>query len=595
MLLKKFAVNAIMKSRVKYYVEIIMRSILKYLKGYKAECFFAPFFKLLEACFDLFVPLVVKSIIDIGIANNDKSYIYSRIAILVALGVVGLTCAICAQYFAARAAVGTSTALRLSLFSHLSGLSYSQTDKIGTSTMVTRMTSDINQVQTGVNMTLRLFLRSPIIVFGAMIMAFTVNKYAASVFCILIPVLAIIVFAIILAGIPIYKKVQSRLDRVTSLTRENLSGVRVIRAFNLEDKQKNDFYAANRTHTNMQKFAGKISGLMNPLTYVAVNIGIVALISISARQVDNGDMTQGDLVAVYNYMTQILVELVKLATTIFTVTKAVASANRIQSVLDMPVGRDVIKDAETHDDNDIAVEFVNVSMVYSGGDPSLSGISFKAKKGETIGIIGGTGSGKSTLVNLIPAFYTASKGEVRVFGKNVLSYRDDELRALIGTVPQKSVLFAGTVRDNLSWGKENATDEELWRALEIACAADFIREKGGLDIKVEQKGRNFSGGQRQRLCIARAIIRRAPILILDDSSSALDFATDAKMRKSISELDYKPTVLIISQRSSSIAHANKILVLDDGMLDGMGTHTELLEHSKVYREIYESQFAAHKA
>lgn len=570
-----------------------MKSILKYLKGYKAECFFAPFFKLLEACFDLFVPLVVKSIIDVGIQSGDKSYIYSRIAILVALGVIGLTCAICAQYFAARAAVGTSTALRACLFSHLGGLSYSQTDRIGTSTMVTRMTSDINQVQTGVNMTLRLFLRSPIIVFGAMIMAFTVNKRAASVFCILIPVLSVIVFSIILAGIPIYKKVQSRLDKVTSLTRENLSGVRVIRAFNLEDNQKNDFAKANRTHTNMQKFAGKISGLMNPLTYVAVNIGIIALISISAGQIDDGNMTQGELVAVYNYMTQILVELVKLATTIFTVTKAVASANRIQSVLDMPIGREVKVDCEASDNSDVAVEFKNVSMIYSGGGaPSLAGISFMAKKGETIGIIGGTGSGKTTLVNLIPAFYTASEGSVKVLGRDVLSYNDDELRALIGIVPQKSVLFAGTVRENLSWGKDNATDEELWSALEIAEAADFVREKGGLDIKVEQKGRNFSGGQRQRLCIARAIVRRAPILILDDSSSALDFATDARMRKSISRLDYKPTVFIISQRSSSIAHADKILVLDDGVLESIGTHTELLTKSEVYREIYESQFVA---
>lgn len=572
-----------------------MRSILKYLKGYKAECFFAPFFKLLEACFDLFVPLVVKSIIDVGIQSGDKRYIYTRIAILVALGIIGLTCAICAQYFAARAAVGTSSALRSSLFSHLSGLSYSQTDDIGTSTMVTRMTSDINQVQTGVNMTLRLFLRSPIIVFGAMIMAFTVNKYAASVFCILIPVLSVIVFAIILAGIPIYKKVQARLDKVTSLTRENLSGIRVIRAFNLENEQQNNFSAANRAHTNMQKLAGKISGLMNPLTYVAVNIGIIALISISAGQIDDGNMTQGDLVAVYNYMTQILVELVKLATTIFTVTKAVASANRIQSVLDMPVGREKIDGAVSDCDNGVAVEFENVSVTYSGGGaPSLSGISFTAKRGETIGIIGGTGSGKTTLVNLIPAFYTASEGSVKVLGRDALSYDDDELRGLIGIVPQKSVLFAGTVRENLTWGKENATDEEIWRALEIACADDFVREKGGLDTIVEQKGRNFSGGQRQRLCIARAVVRRAPILILDDSSSALDFATDAKMRRAISELDYKPTVFIISQRSSSIAHADKILVLDDGMLDSIGTHTELLERSEVYREIYESQFVAHK-
>ena len=569
-----------------------MKSILKYLKNYKAECFFAPFFKLLEACFDLFVPLVVKSIIDVGIAGGDKKYIYSRILILVALGVIGLTCAISAQYFAARAAVGTSCALRHDLFSHLSKLSYSQTDNIGTSTMITRMTGDINQVQTGVNMTLRLFLRSPIIVFGAMIMAFTVSPKSAPIFGILIFVLAVIVFAIILAGIPMYKKVQSKLDRVTSLTRENLSGVRVIRAFNLEETQIDNFTAANREHTSMQKFASKISALMNPLTYVAVNIGIITLIYFMLPEVNEGRMTQGELVAVYNYMTQILVELVKLATTIFTVTKAVASAKRIESVFDMKIesdGKDTCVDTSAPS----SVEFDNVSLTYArGGAPSVSGVSFEAKKGEVVGIIGGTGSGKTSLVNLIPAFYRASEGTVRVFGKNVLDYDEKTLRSAIGIVPQKSVLFRGTVRSNLLWGNGDASDEALYEALKIANAYDFVMEKGGLDATVEQKGKNFSGGQRQRLCIARAIVRRAPILIFDDSSSALDFATDAAIRREIASLDYAPTVFIISQRTSSIAHADKIVVLDDGVVDGIGTHSELLQNSEVYREIYESQFVA---
>ncbi len=567
-----------------------MKSILKYLKNYKAECFFAPFFKLLEACFDLFVPLVVKSIIDVGIAGGDKKYIYSRILILVALGVIGLTCAISAQYFAARAAVGTSCALRHDLFSHLSKLSYSQTDNLGTSTMITRMTGDINQVQTGVNMTLRLFLRSPIIVFGAMIMAFTVSPKSAPIFGILIFVLAVIVFAIILAGIPMYKKVQSKLDRVTSLTRENLSGVRVIRAFNLEETQIDSFTDANREHTSMQKLASKISALMNPLTYVAVNIGIITLIYFMLPEVNEGRMTQGELVAVYNYMTQILVELVKLATTIFTVTKAVASAKRIESVFDMKIESDG-KDTCVDTNAPTSVEFDNVSLTYTcGGAPSVSGVSFEAKRGEVVGIIGGTGSGKTSLVNLIPAFYRASEGTVRVFGKNVLDYDEKTLRSAIGIVPQKSVLFRGTVRSNLLWGNGDASDEALYEALKIANAYDFVMEKGGLDATVEQKGKNFSGGQRQRLCIARAIVRRAPILIFDDSSSALDFATDAAIRREIASLDYAPTVFIISQRTSSIAHADKIVVLDDGVVDGIGTHNELLQHSEVYREIYESQF-----
>ena len=574
-----------------------MRFVLKHLKKYKLECFFAPFFKLLEACFDLFVPLVVKDIIDVGIKNGDKNYIYSRILILVALGIIGLVCALTAQYFAAKAAVGASTSMRRSLFSHLTRLSYTETDSLGTSTMITRMTGDINQVQTGVNMTLRLFLRSPIIVFGAMIMAFFVNPKTAWIFAILIPVLAIIVFTIILAGIPLYRRVQSKLDRVTSLTRENLSGARVIRAFNLEEKQTEEFTVANREHTGAQKLAGKISSLMNPLTYVCVNLGIIALVYFASPEINNGSMLQGDLVASYNYMTQILVELIKLATTVFTVIKAVASAKRISSVFDIPATDNKSGEEDVSVDTDVAVEFRDVSLTYRGGaDESISGIDFSVLRGQTVGIIGGTGCGKTSLMNLIPAYYPASSGEVCVFGKNVNNYSEDKLRSLIATVPQKSVLFKGTIRSNLAWGNENATDEEMWEALRIAQADEFVREKdGGLDAHVSQKGRNFSGGQRQRLCIARAIIRRAPILILDDSASALDFATEAKLRREISSLDYDPTVFIISQRTSSIAHADKIVVLDDGRTVGIGTHDELLLTCETYKEIFESQFYAAKA
>ena len=574
-----------------------MNATFKILKKYRLECFMAPFFKLLEACFDLFVPLVLKDIIDVGIKNGDKNYIYSRILILVALGIIGLVCALTAQYFAAKAAVGASTSMRRSLFSHLTRLSYTETDSLGTSTMITRMTGDINQVQTGVNMTLRLFLRSPIIVFGAMIMAFFVNPKTAWIFAILIPVLAIIVFTIILAGIPLYRRVQSKLDRVTSLTRENLSGARVIRAFNLEEKQTEEFTVANREHTGAQKLAGKISSLMNPLTYVCVNLGIIALVYFASPEINNGSMLQGDLVASYNYMTQILVELIKLATTVFTVIKAVASAKRISSVFDISATDNKSGEEDVSVDTDVAVEFRDVSLTYRGGaDASLSGIVFSVLRGQTVGIIGGTGCGKTSLMNLIPAYYPASSGEVCVFGKNVNNYSKDKLRSLIATVPQKSVLFKGTIRSNLAWGNENATDEEMWEALRIAQVDEFVREKdGGLDAHVSQKGRNFSGGQRQRLCIARAIIRRAPILILDDSASALDFATEAKLRREISSLDYDPTVFIISQRTSSIAHADKIVVLDDGRTVGIGTHDELLLTCETYKEIFESQFYAAKA
>lgn len=569
-----------------------MRSILNCLKRYKLECFMAPFFKLLEACFDLLVPIAVKSIMDVGIKNRDTYYVINGCLVLVLLGIIGLVCAITAQYFAAKAAVGTSTSLRHTLFSHLQKLSYAESDKIGKSSMITRMTSDINQVQTGVNMTLRLFLRSPIIVFGSLIMAYIISPMSLPTFAIVIVALTVIVFSVILAGIPLYKRVQNKLDGITGKTRETLTGVRVIRAFNKEADEISEFNKANNEHTDVQNFTGKITALMNPLTYVTVNVGIIAIIYITSAEINTGNMTQGDLFALYNYMSQILVELVKLANTVFTITKAVACANRIQAVLDTPVGMDKVSSVQPKNDIDTAVEFDSVTLSYGGaGAPSVENIDFKVARGETVGIIGGTGSGKTSLVNLIPRFYDASGGTVRVFGKDVKSYDTDELRAQIGIVPQKAVLFKGTIRSNLQWGKANATDEELWRALEIAQAKDFVASKdGGLDAAVEQFGRNFSGGQRQRLTIARAIISRAPIIILDDSASALDFATEAKLRHSLANLDYSPTVFIISQRTSSISHADKIIVLDNGHAVGIGTHRELIDNCSVYREIYDSQF-----
>ncbi len=569
-----------------------MKSVMKLLKKYRLECVMAPFFKLLEACFDLFVPIVVKSIIDIGIKSADTSYIIHGCILLVALGIVGLFCAVIAQYFSAKAAIGTSTGLRHMLFKHLGGLSYTESDKLGRSSMITRMTSDITQVQTGVNMTLRLFLRSPIIVFGAMIMAFIITPMSLPIFAIVITVLAAVVFTIILAGIPLYKRVQSRLDLVTGSVRENLSGVRVIRAFNKEGREISEFTDKNNKHTDIQNFAGKITALMNPLTYVTVNVGIIAVVYLSSIEINAGNMTQGDLFALYNYMSQILVELVKLANTVFTITKAVACANRVQAVLDTPIGMEIIKGNSNSSENAPAVEFCNVSLTYNGaGAPSLENIDFFAEKGATVGIIGGTGCGKTSLVNLIPRFYDASVGEVKVFGKNVNEYEIDELREKIGIVPQKAVLFKGTIRSNLLWGKTDASDEELWAALDVAQASDFVKEKdGGLDSAVEQFGRNFSGGQRQRLTIARAIVKRAPIIILDDSASALDFATEAKLRQALKSLDYDPTVFIISQRTSSISHADKIVVLDGGEAVDIGTHNSLLESCSVYREIYESQF-----
>ena len=573
--------------------EIKMRSILKYLKNYKLECVMAPLFKLLEACFDLLVPIVVKLIMDEGIRNGDKQYVVTGCIVLVILGFVGLACAICAQFFAARAAVGTATGLRHDVFRHLSSLSYSRADKLGKSSMITRMTSDINQVQNGVNMFLRLFLRSPIIVFGAMIMAFTINTRVALTFVAVIPVLAVIVFTIILAGIPLYKGVQARLDKVTGRTRENLAGVRVIRAFNMEESEKAEFNQANRNHTGKQRRVGMLTSLMNPLTLVVVNLGIIAVVYLSSYEINVGNMTQGDLFAMYNYMTQILVELVKLANTIVLMTKAVACGNRIDAVLEIPTGMERAEDEESESDNDIAVEFKNVSLNYGGeGDNTLENISFSVKTGETVGIIGGTGSGKTSLINMIPRFYDANEGEVRVFGKNVKAYDTESLRDKIAVVPQKAVLFKGTVRSNLLWGDANADESRLNEALAIAQAYDFVSEKeGGLDAEVAQLGKNFSGGQRQRLTIARAIVKGAPILILDDSASALDFATEAKLRHSLkTELDKSTTVFIISQRTSSISHADKIIVLDGGAVAGIGKHEELLDSCSVYKEIYDSQF-----
>ena len=568
-----------------------MKPILRFLKKYKLECVMAPLFKLLEACFDLWVPIVVKSIMDVGIKNNDVSYIVNGCLLLVGLGVVGLLCAIIAQYFAARAAVGTATGMRRALFAHLQGLSYTESDKLGRASMITRMTSDVNQVQSGVNLALRLLLRSPIIVFGAMIMAYVVSPNSLGIFAAVIAALAVIVFTIILTGIPLYKKVQTKLDKVTGKTRETLTGVRVIRAFNKQEDEIEEFSRVNNEHTDMQNFTGKISALMNPLTLVVVNIGVIFTIYFTSIEINvAGILTQGTLFALYNYMSQILVELVKLANTIFNMTKAIACGHRIQAVLDTPVGMEKQSRSDVQTDGDLAVEFNNVSLTYHGaGAPSIECVDLKVKNGSTVGIIGGTGSGKTTLANMIPRFYDASVGEVKVFGKNVKEYELDELREQIGIVPQKAVLFKGTIRSNLLMGKGDATDEELWAALEVAQAADFVKEKdGGLDATVEQMGRNLSGGQRQRITIARAIVRKAPIIILDDSASALDFATEAKLRHALKNLNYSPTVFIISQRTSSISHADNILVLEGGEVVGSGTHEELLASSDVYREIYES-------
>lgn len=566
-----------------------MRKLLKYLKPYTKECILSPLFKLLEAIFDLLVPLVVKTIIDDGIAAGNKSVIGSCFGVLVAFAAVGLTCSLVAQYFAARAAVGVSTDLRSDLFAHIGKFSYAQTDKVGTSTLITRLTGDVNQVQSAVNFTLRLLLRSPIIVLGAAAMAFAVDAKGAWVFAVVIPVLSFIVFSIMLKTTPLYKKVQKNLDGVTGIVRENLLGVRVLRAFRKESDEIDRFSQANEEHNRVQNFAGRISALMNPLTLVVVNAGVIVLLSSGAKLVEIGDMSQGDVVALTNYMAQILVELVKFAMTVFTVTKALASADRVQAIFDTPVGMETLDDVNTY--NSDAVCFENVSLTYAGdAEETLSDISFTAPRGATVGIIGSTGSGKTSLINLIPRFYEATEGRVLVNGRDVKSLDVEALRQSIATVPQKAVLFSGTVRSNLSWGKPDATEEEMWQALERAQAKDFIAQKNGLDEPVSAGGKNFSGGQRQRLTIARALIRGAEILILDDSSSALDYATDAALRAALHTVPNSPTVFIISQRTSSIRHADLILVMEDGRLVDQGKHEDLLARCDVYREIHESQY-----
>lgn len=592
------------------------------MRGYRKESVIAPLFKMLEAGFDLLVPLVMASIIDYGIARGDKNYILERCGLLILLGIVGLACSITAQYFAAKASVGFCTQLRHALFAHIETLGFSEMDTIGTSTLITRMTSDINQVQSGVNLFLRLFLRSPFIVFGSVVMAFFVSARAAMIFVVTIPVLSLVVFGIMLWTMPLYRRVQGGLDRLLGITRENLTGVRVVRAFNREKQEQQRFESTNETLVRGQLLVGKISALMNPLTYVIINLAVVVILNTGAVQIEAGAMQQGDVIALVNYMSQVLIELVKLANLIIQVTKAMACADRVASVLEIEpemkfacqterISGIIAQDGEklkstrsrwrnvrTPERTEAlhslqpAVVFDHVSFTYAqAGGEALSNVHFTAEKGQTIGIIGGTGSGKSTLVNLIPRFYDATGGTVRIDGHDIRSYGRDELRRKIGMVMQRAQLFSGTIRSNLLWGNENAGEEELWAALETAQAAEFVREKEkGLDDAVEQGGRNLSGGQRQRLTIARALVSNPEILILDDSASALDFATDAALRRAIRNLKKELTVFIVSQRAASLMHADKILVLDDGNVVGMGTHQELLEGCPVYREIYESQF-----
>lgn len=584
-----------------------MKKLLVYLKDYKKECALAPLFKMLEASFELFVPLVVASIIDTGIAGNNKGLLIRDFGLLILLGLIGLIVSVTAQFFSAKAAVGFATGLRHQLFKHLMGLSFTEIDKVGTSTMITRMTSDVNQAQTGVNMFLRLFLRSPFVVFGAMVMAFTIDVKCALYFVFAIVGLSLIIFLIMALNIPMMKEVQKRLDTVLLHTRENLSGVRVIRAFCREDYEVKTFFECNEELAQKQKRSGSLSGLMNPLTYLLINVAIVLLIYSGALKVSLGTLTQGEVIALYNYMSQILVELVKLANLIVTLNRALASANRISEILSL---QSSIKDGEenfvtatgsTQDGSEnfasIAaceedyIRFSHVGLTYAGSSQeALSDIDFSVKKGQTVGIIGGTGSGKTSLIHLLTRFYDATSGAVFINGKNVKDYKQESLLEKIGIVLQKSVLFKGTIRDNLKWRNEDASEEELRMALQTAQALDVVEKKGGLDAVVEQNGRNFSGGQKQRLAIARALVGNPEILILDDASSALDFATDAALRKAIKELPYEPTVFMVSQRTSSIQHADMILVLDDGVLVGKGTHEELLLSCEVYREIYDSQY-----
>lgn len=570
-----------------------MQIIWKYLKFYKKECVTAPLFKMLEAIFELFVPLVVAQIIDRGIAQADLGFIAKMCLLLVALAIIGLTCSITAQYFAAKAAVGCSTGMRHSLFKHIESLSFTEMDTIGTSTLITRMTSDINQVQNGVNLVLRLFLRSPFIVFGAMIMAFTIDFKAALVFALAIPILAVIVFGIMLSTRPLYKKVQAALDGILGITRENLVGVRVIRAFNKQQSEIKHFKTANEELNGLQKFVGKISGLMNPMTYIVINGAVIALIWIGAVRVNSGSLTQGQVVALYNYMSQILVELIKLANLIINITKALACAGRIQGIFNIDSSmKDGSSEVKPFTEAIPVVEFKDVALRYKdAGDYSLTHISFKAYKGQTIGIIGGTGSGKSSVVNLIPRFYDATEGTVLLNGTDIKSYRLDSVRKMVGIVMQKAVLFSGTIEENIRWGKKDASYEEIMRALEISQAKEFVEKKAGkLEALVEQGGKNFSGGQRQRLNIARAIVKKPEILILDDSASALDFATDAALRSAIANMENTPTVFIVSQRAASLMYADQIIVMDDGEIAAIGTHEELLEKCAVYEEIYYSQF-----
>ena len=571
-----------------------MKKLLVYLKGYKKECVFAPLFKMLEACFELLVPLVVASIIDVGIANGDRDYVIKMCLLMVLLGAVGLSCTLVAQYFSAKAACGFSRGLRHSLFAHITSLSYTEIDTLGTSTLINRMTSDTNQVQTGINLTLRLFMRSPVIVFGALIMAVIVDPTfkASGIFVLTISALALVVFGIMLITIPLYKKVQARLDSAVVTTRENLTGVRVIRAFSLESKESEKFHNKTALLNKAQVFVGRISALMNPLTFVIVNLSICFLIHKGAILVDDGNLTQGQVIALYNYMSQILIELVKLASLIITITKSLACAKRIEDVFEIESSQKITPAEKNERSSENTVEFKGVSLRYKGAsEPSLEEITFSVRRGETVGVIGGTGSGKSSLINMIGRFYDAESGEVLVNGQNVNSYNFDVLREKIGIVPQKAVLFTGSVRENLRWSDENASDEEIYSAIKTAQALDVIEAKGeGLDFKIEEGGKNLSGGQRQRLTVARALVSKPEILILDDSSSALDYQTDARLRHALKNLDYQPTVFIVSQRTASLAHADKIIVLDDGKIVGIGTHNELLSSCIVYQEIYNSQF-----
>ena len=572
-----------------------MKKLLKYITEYRKECILGPLFKLLEACFDLTVPLVMSWLIDRGISQNDVPYIWKMGGLLLILAAIGLTCSITAQYFAAKAAVGFATKLRHAVFKHIESLSFTEMDEAGTSMMITRMTSDINQVQSGTNLALRLFLRSPFIVFGAAVMAFTIDVKAALVFAVVIPLLALVVFGIMLITMPMYQKVQGHLDRLLGVTRQNLSGVRVIRAFNKEQAERESFGRENDLLTRMQLFVGRISALMNPVTYIMINGALVALIWTGAVRIDMGTLKQGQIVALINYMSQILVELVKMANTIIMSTKCVACGNRIQALLEVESSLEDGSQSFEENGQEVTparVEFDHVSLTYKGaGGESLEDTTFTAEPGKTIGIIGGTGSGKSSLVHMIPRFYDATEGSVRINGQDVKSYRMDDLRQHIGIVMQKAVLFHGTIRENIRWGAPEATDEQINEALELAQAAEVVAGKPeGLDYEIEQGGRNLSGGQRQRFTIARALVRKPSVLILDDSASALDFATDAKLRKALAGLKSTSTIFIVSQRTSSIQQADKILVLDDGKLVGMGTHEELLENCSVYKEIYDSQF-----